>query len=405
MELEGYKELKEITDYLQNPEQVFKEEKAANIALHSGLSGVIITLVNIRKKFPELVDPDIIRQYIAKTYDILSESEAFYPSFCGGLAGYAYLLHLLKEEQILEGDYSEVLAEIDEILDEHFEINLEEEDIDILHGAMGLGLYFIETGKKQQVEALVDRLAGIAQREGDQCYWKTFDHYKTRKYKIDFGLAHGNAGVQYFLGKCIYHNIKTDACKGLLQASLNFYKNNTQDHNVIQSYFPVHIPEENYLDKTYAPETSRMAWCYGDLGILYTQLFAADIMEMPDLKLEIIGQLKQTAQRRTKENTMHNDAGFCHGTSGLSIMFQNIYQLTKEPEFLETAQYWLQQTHAYKNSTATYDVVAYRLFEGSRKNEIDVTLLEGISGVAAAYLANLTTGGTTLLDKKLFLRY
>ena len=86
-------------------------------------------------------------------------------------------------------------------------------------------------------------------------------------------------------------------------------------------------------------------------------------------------------------------------------MFQNIYQLTKEPEFLETAQYWLQQTHAYKNSTAAYDVVAYRLFEGSRKNEIDVTLLEGISGVAAAYLANLTTGGTTLLDKTLFLRY
>ena len=266
MELEGYKELKEITDYLQNPEQVFKEEKAANIALHSGLSGVIITLVNIRKKFPELVDPDIIRQYIAKTYDILSESEAFYPSFCGGLAGYAYLLHLLKEEQVLEGDYSEVLAEIDEILDEHFEINLEEEDIDILHGAMGLGLYFIETGKKQQVEALVDRLAGIAQREGDQCYWK----------------------------KCIYHNIKADACKELLQASLNFYKNNTQNHNAIQSYFPVHIPEENYLDKTYAPETSRMAWCYGDLGILYTQLFAADIMDMPDLKLEIIGQLKKT---------------------------------------------------------------------------------------------------------------
>lgn len=404
MELDIYKELNHITTYLQDETLLFRDDKVKQIALHTGLPGVILTLVDIRKQFPELVDPAVLQKYIDKAYTILSESDVFYPSFSGGLAGYAFLLyHLAAEKYIDLADYQEIIEEIDEIIAEHLESNLEANHVDILHGAMGMALYFIEKGQSEYAVKVIDRLKETAKREHNHCYWNTFDYYKTKTYKIDFGLAHGNAGIQYFLGKCIRHNIQTDTCRKLLEENLNFYRQNTQDIDQIKSYFPAMLPEESYLDGTAKPETSRVAWCYGDLGILYTHLLLAEVLQDKTLYAETIAKLKQVAGRKSVEEVMYRDAGFCHGTSGLALIFKNCYDHTGEVTFQETADYWLQKTYEYK--TGTEPEIGYCLFEGNNPNETDSSLLEGFSGIAAAYLAKLAPKGTPSIDKAVFLRF
>lgn len=402
MNFDSYKELNTIAAYLQNETLLFRDNKVAQIALHTGLPGIILTLTAIRKQFPELVDPVILRKYIDKVYTLLSESEAFYPSFSGGLAGYGFLLYqLAKEKHIDIADYKDIIEEIDEIIAEHLNDNLEMDHVDILHGAMGMALYFLEKGASTYAEKVIDRLNITAKREENRCYWSTFDFFKTKAYKIDFGLAHGNAGIQYFLGKCLKHNIQTDTCKELLEESLNFYRHNTQELGVIKSYYPTMLLEDDYRNGTTKPETSRVAWCYGDLGILHTHLLLADVLQDDALQEETMTKLKQVAGRRLVAETMHHDAGLCHGTAGLALLFKNSYDRTGEIAFRETAEYWLQKTYDYK--TGADSEIGYCLYDGGERKENDSSLLEGLSGVAAAYLATLSPMGAPLVDKALFL--
>ncbi len=402
MNFDSYKELNTIAAYLQNETLLFRDNKVAQVALHTGLPGIILTLTAIRRQFPELVDPVILRKYIDKVYTLLSESEAFYPSFSGGLAGYGFLLCQLAAEQHIDlADYKEVLEEIDEIIADHLNDNLKANHVDILHGAMGMALYFIEKGESEYAENVIDHLNKTAKREENRCYWSSFDHFKTKTYKIDFGLAHGNAGIQYFLAKCIRYNIQTDTCRKLLEESLNFYRYNSQDLGEIKSYYPTMLLEEHYLDGTAKPETSRVAWCYGDLGILYTHLLLADVLEDAALQVETITKLKQVAGRRLIAETMHHDAGLCHGTAGLALLFKNSYDRTGEIMFRETADYWLQKTYEYK--TGADPEMGYCLYDGGKRKDTDSSLLEGLSGVAAAYLATLSPAGNPLIDKAVFL--
>lgn len=404
MELDIYKELNHITTYLQDETLLFRDNKVTQIALHTGLPGVILTLTDIRKQFPELINPVVLQKYIDKAYTLLSESDAFYPSFSGGLAGYAFLLYQLAAENYINlADYQEIIEEIDEIIAEHLENNLDANHIDILHGAMGMALYFIEKGGTEYAVKVIDLLDKTAKREDNRCYWSTFDYFKTKTDKIDFGLAHGNAGIQYFLGKCIRHDIKTDTCKKLLEESLNFYRYTTQNPDEIKSYYPATLSEESFLDRTAKPETSRVAWCYGDLGILYTHLLLAEVLQNNVLHTETVAKLKQVAGRKSVGEVMYRDAGFCHGTSGLALLFKNCYDRTGEVTFREAADYWLQKTYEYK--TGTEPEIGYCLFEGKNRNETDSSLLEGLSGIAAAYLAKLSTAGTPLIDKAVFLRF
>lgn len=404
MKLDSYKELSAITAQLQNEAFLFDDRKASHIGLHNGLSGIILTLADIRQKFPELINPVIFGKYIEKAYTILAESEVCYPSFSGGLAGYAFLLQQLAEEQYIDGaEYKEVIAEIDEIIAEYLERDLEGDHLDILHGAIGMALYLIDKDQNNYAEKIIEMLDQTAIREENRCYWRTFDYYKTKKYRIDFGLAHGNAGIQFFLGKCLKKGIKTDSCTKMLNESLAFYHHNIQDVSEVKSYYPTIWIEEDYLAGKTKPEISRVAWCYGDLGILYTHLLVADVVQDDMLKAETIKRLKQVAERRTEEEVMYNDAGFCHGTSGLVLLFKNSYDHTGEVVFREAAEYWLQKTYDYK--VEKNDQIAYSLYDGSIRNETDPTLLEGLAGVAASYLSTLSTTGTPLIDKAVFIRF
>ncbi|UUC47258.1 lanthionine synthetase LanC family protein [Flavobacterium cerinum] len=404
MKLDSYKELSAIAAQLQNEAVLFDDKKAAQIGLHNGLSGVILALADIRKEFPELINPEIFGKYIERAYAILAESEVCYPSFSGGLAGYAFLLQQLAAEHYIDGsDYHEVIAEIDEIIIEHLENDLEGDHLDILHGAIGMALYLIDKEQYEYAEKIIDRLDQSAIREGNRCYWRTFDYYKTQKYRIDFGLAHGNAGIQFFLGKCLKKGIKTDTCTKMLNESLAFYQHTIQDVNLVKSYYPTIWVEDDYLTGKTKPEISRVAWCYGDLGILFTHLLVADALQDELLKTKTIQHLIQVAGRRTEEEVMYNDAGFCHGTCGLVLLFKNAYDQTGEGAFREASEYWLQKTYDYK--LEKNDQVAYSLYDGSIRNETDPTLLEGLAGVAASYLSVLSTAGTPLIDKAVFIRF
>ena len=54
---------------------------------------------------------------------------------------------------------------------------------------------------------------------------------------------------------------------------------------------------------------------------------------------DIVGMLENVAKRRLEIETFVIDMGFCHGTSGIAIIFDKIYNHTGKNVFLETSKY------------------------------------------------------------------
>lgn len=403
-----YKELEEIVNHLQIWENVSKSKNVYSVSLLSGLSSILIVLLDTLLVFPSLVKTENIKSYIDKLVEILNEEENLIPSYCGGIAGFGILLqNLIDKNLFVEDYYTEFLEEIDEVLIDMLKIEIQEDNLDILHGAMGIGLYFIKRGKHNQAIGLIDLLESNSVKKNNEIFWKTFDKYKSKKYSYDFGLAHGNASILYFLLKCLKNNIHFEKTKLIIDGLIKFYLNQEQIiGNDIYSFYPYSINADDFENLTFNPKNTRLAWCYGDLGIFHTLLLAAKLLEYNDLEKKVIEKIIHVSKRMNIDE-IHNhdmDAGFCHGTSGVGLLFKNIYDITGEEKILPTIDYWYKLTlnTKDKNSFNGFNILGYNfpIFDNSLQN---LTLLEGLAGVAASNLKYLSKN-ISLTEEALFLK-
>lgn len=408
-------ELIEIIQYLQDWEEVKKDRNVNEISLLSGLSSIIMVFVDCFLIFPEIIDEDIIKKYIVKLVDFLEEKEFFTGSYCGGIAGMGFLLiniRLYKDSFSLEfnkfiDDISYVVIEIDEALTELIDVELKNENFDTFHGAIGIGLYYLKTNNIDQLSKILKVLNSSAIIKGAQVYWKQSSTNHLKKEIYDFGLAHGNASIMYFLLKCLKFNVEKNISEKLLKGVVNFYLNNSHHlDNGVYSFYPYsHLVEE--FDKSiHAPENSRLGWCYGDLGIFHTMLIVADFLNDVDLKKIIIEKLIVVSERKMEleYQLFGKDVGFCHGTCGIAFLYKNIFDLTGNKFFLNMALSWIKETLELRKREPLEKVntlgYSFPVHNGSLKN---VTFLEGLAGVAASYMKILSSD-LPFIEETLFLR-
>ena len=112
------------------------------------------------------------------------------------------------------------------------------------------------------------------------------------------------------------------------------------DHDKYGSFFPyITIESSESLSK------SRLAWCYGDLGIATTLYQAGITFDRQDWVTKSLEIFRFAAVwRRDLEGNMVNDACLCHGSSGIGHIFYRMWYNTKISEFKEAADYWFEKT-------------------------------------------------------------
>ena len=133
---------------------------------------------------------------------------------------------------------------------------------------------------------------------------------------------------------------------------------------------------------------SRLAWCYGDLGIASAFWQTGKNNNNTEWKQEAIDILLHTAQRlNTKENLIM-DAGICHGAAGVAHIFNRFYKETGIKEFDEARWYWLDQTlQMAKPGTG---LAGYQVWNHKAGWQNEYGLLEGIAGIGLALAGFLT---------------
>ena len=359
------------------------------IGLYDGRAGTLFLQYMI---YDYNKDPDIKTELIKNItilIEKLSNSEVLHGELSTGLAGIGYVFDIINQDPDLDIDLSDFLDEVDEALIDVVKNFIKNKNYDILHGMLGLGLYFLRRGDFSVIETIIEELHNSSIKKDNCIAWNRYDDFMIKENIYDFGLAHGISGIIYFLGKCYKNEIQKDLCKTLINGSIAFLEENEQNFKKNGAYYPNKLICSQYDFGKKEEQFSRFAWCYGDLGILNTLLLVATWTGDTQLKKRCIDKLIMNSSRTSVAETSIEDSGFCHGTSGVSLIYKNCYDLTKNSHFLKTSLFWLQQTFIYECHDFSESSCGHLFVLERDKKQKDISLLAGLGGVLLSYLSYL----------------
>jgi len=113
---------------------------------------------------------------------------------------------------------------------------------------------------------------------------------------------------------------------------------------------------------------------------------AGKAIDKPEWKNKGLEILLQSTQRRNLNENFVRDAGICHGSAGIALIYRRLYIETGRDEFREATQYWINQTlnfSCFDDGLSGYKTLVK---EGWK---CDYSLLTGISGIGLVLLSYL----------------
>jgi len=349
-----------------------------DVGVMTGLSGVSLLL----SLYYQYTSDERYLEKLSQSIELINEKikngQGMMPTYCQGIAGYAWLINYLKENDLLEVDIEDYFAEIDSYLYQQLLFMLETKNFDPLHGAVGMGFYFIKRENVSAIEFIIDGLYNNRIPISHHLSWIMKD-FISKKDSLNFGLAHGIPGVLLFLYKCFQKNISVQKCREMIRENISLLLKFINLSGT-PSYFPCTIDFNEIMQYDLQHNRSRLAWCYGDLGVFY--LFSHLSIDFP-APMDIYHILEQVAKRRSDEETLVSNAAFCHGTSGIAHLYHRFFLKTGNPCFEETCNYWLKRTLSLGNNP---EGAAGFVFTENR-NILPLDLLNGISGIGFVLLS------------------
>ena len=243
------------------------------IGVLGGQSGVALFQFYCAQYFDDDIYSDVGVEIIGHIMDRINDGYSF-PSYCNGLAGFGWVLQHLVDEEFIDLDLDDLFSHFDDYLLNQMNYELNDKHYDMLHGAMGYGMYFLKRFKskvthpekrdfyKKALVSLVDYLERNAIKEGEGLKWEsTLDIEKGNK-GFNLSLSHGMSSVVYLLTKMSSNAIEKDRIAPLVKGAINYMNSYNKRQEEGFSLFPSWIdPNQSVV------YNSRLAWCYGDIGI------------------------------------------------------------------------------------------------------------------------------------------
>jgi lantibiotic biosynthesis protein len=383
---------KEIVDIISNHD-------FNNLSILSGNTGSLFLLSYYAEYTKEDKYLEKVEEIIVEMYNKIQNGEYYLNfSYSNGLTGFLWAINNLNESGHIDIDINEYFEDTIPLIYEFIFEKSSEGDFDFLHGALGPVCFLLDTIHlfpnnvtviKEFNRILLEK--GITDSKQETLYFTSKIKKSDGKNEdvINLSLSHGMAAIINYLTRCIATpEIKSEELEIALKQIIKFYRLHQNPIKDKMSYFPSWVEL-----KEHQVSTSRMAWCYGDLGIglaFYKAGEALADFELKDFATEL---LKHSINRKELNEENIVEGNFCHGSSGLVETYRGIYQTTNEKIFLEASQYWLKVTLDLAVHQDGY--AGYKAYNGKDKvYQNDGTLLEGATGIALVFLE-------TLLEKPL----
>jgi lantibiotic modifying enzyme len=295
---------------------------------------------------------------------------------------------------LLDPEDPDPAEEIAAALRQHLEVSPWQRHFDLIGGLVGFGLFGLERyprpGAEECVELAVTRLLETAERQGAGRTWLTMPELlspegrqMTPDGQYDLGVAHGVPGVVRFLAEAAAAGMGPPETRSLLADAARWVIACKQPLG--GSLFPAHLAPGQERK-----HGSRLAWCYGDLGVAAAMLGAARFAGEPSWEREAL-EWAEAAAARTEASSAVREAGLCHGAAGVAHLFNRLYQATGNPALGEAARAWFERTLGYRQPGQGCAGFRAWVVDDDKKMvwQDDPGFLAGSAGIGLALLAAL----------------
>lgn len=307
------------------------------------------------------------------------------PTYCSGIAGINWFVQHLAQNGFVDVE-DQTFEDTDAILESFVSESLNQGNYDFLHGALGVFYSVLNKKEAQAYYPFLSRTVGCLDQIKTECdgslYWTLYDGLtsKVEKNKANFGLSHGMPAIIALLAK--YHQINPQALTyDLIKGGCSFILTKKNPAGMYNSIYPysIDLKKPEYV-------SSRLGWCYGDLGVAISFLHAYNATHEQQYKEEAVQIINHSVSRRDFQSNDIKDAALCHGTAGIAQIFRKFYHVTGNVELKNTSDFWIDQT---------LELIKPQPGLATGKTKWDTKigyvenygLLEGLSGVGLALLS------------------
>lgn len=327
-----------------------------SISLLNGNTGLILFYYHLYRCFGEeeyLRKCGILAEKVMKL--VSSNLTSF--NYCDGLGGVGVLFNYLQQQQFIDENSDEFLLQCDEVLFVALQRMLDNNNLDFMHGATGLILYFLD--RKKHLPQIFNLLYAVIDAQLNDPVFNC-------------GMAHGWVSIMMILTRYadMTHDLQAKIrLQQITDALLTHKSTDLQSLAVYPSI--VNGSQRNY--------NVPLGWCYGD-NVIATALYrTGTTLGNSQIIDEGVALAMHAANRNTEKNSGVLDACLCHGSAGVAHIFKKWYTLTGNTFFRDQYQNWINSTLVL--SSFDDGVGGYKKYTGNTYAP-KFPLLDGAAGVA-----------------------
>jgi len=375
---------------VQRIASVLNNHSPEDFSLLSGAAGQILFHFYHSRVFNNNRSNDKAMELINHIFDHFNSTPLGY-TFSSGLAGIGWLIEFIEQQGFIQCDTDDIIGQLDDLIYNTMIAEIKAGEFDYLHAAGGMVLYYLTRKNNKKINSYisdyVDHLNDVCIWENDACKWFSAIRLSdgTEENACNLSMSHGLASIIAVLNRIYKRNINVGKTEKLISGSVRYLLSVMQSTDEFSSYFP-----DIVYQKEHKGQTSRMAWCYGDMGIGISLLDIAHTMNNKEWETIAIKVLLNCTKRRDLEKNHVLDACLCHGSAGLAHLLNRLYHKTNLNEFKEAAIFWYSKTIEFANdkkSLSGFVNVNAEEYGGSKE---DFGFLVGISGIGLALLSGIS---------------
>ncbi len=386
------REAREIADALRR--RITVPPPGAHFSLGGGDAGIALFFAYLAEAFPGEGYEDTALELLERAIDGMGRFESW-PALYSGFPGVAWVVEHLQGRLLdpAEGDPCEGVAVS---LQSYLDRSPWRDDFDLIRGLVGLGVFALErrprSAGERCLELAVARLGEICERGPQGFAWRSAPEHLVPELRAtspeghyNLGVAHGLPGVIALLGQAHAAGVAQDDARSLLAGAVDWLLAQEQPPGA-GSLYPYSVDPGGGESKP-----TRLAWCYGDLGIAAALLVAARSAGVPAWEQRALA-IARAAAARPVEASGVVDIGLCHGAAGAAHLFNRLYRASGEPVFAEAARFWLEKALDMRRDDE--GIAGFLAYVPDDRGEMgwreDPGFLTGAAGLGLALLAAAT---------------
>lgn len=393
----------EIEYYLQKIDSLLVDHIYENDTLFGGNLGRLLYFMYRYRTSNNAQFGELASEILEKVFENLNAGKSgisFTSSLSNGLSGLTTITNLLQEDDFLELELEDTIQQFDEIIFKKAIQQINEGNLDYLHGSIGSLQYFTTRVKEnanveKYITEVIEMLEqqAIIDEKGLRFNNLIINKLNDTPEEINLGFAHGLSGIIAVLLKVYELDISRNKVEKIIREALKYIIGSYQKVDFLSgkyAHFPSAIDEKFALtDKgNQGSYRSFLGWCYGDLNQVIILYKAGRILKEPswvDLA-EKVG--KTTMLRNIEHGTQIKDVFLCHGSAGLALMYKHLLVISQDEIYQQGIDYWYAQSINYLQKYEWND-------------EPKGSLLGGLEGVGLALMT--LNSAKNLLWTRLFL--